>query len=163
MELDTIQDAISRSTSRRSIVRTGVRMAYTAPLVAASTQLHTAGAAAVSDAPIPGGLRVCTCIDGTVQTPCDHPCDVPVRATCDALCANHGSWAHFGVPTNGLRRHIDASQQTGRSGPRSDVVVVGNHSPPLRIGPIGRAGGHTMRPTGRPRHAGAPFMQRACG
>jgi hypothetical protein len=37
MELDSIQDAISRSTSRRSIVRTGVRMAYAAPLVAAST------------------------------------------------------------------------------------------------------------------------------
>jgi hypothetical protein len=70
---------------------------------------------------------------------------------------------HFGVPTNGLRRHIDASQQTGRSGQHSDVVVIGNHSPPLWVGPIGRAGGHTMRPTGRPRHAGAPFMQRACG
>jgi hypothetical protein len=43
-----VEPSLSQSTSRRSIVKTGAKLAYAAPLVAASMTLHTAGATPVS-------------------------------------------------------------------------------------------------------------------
>ncbi|HEU4797912.1 MAG TPA: hypothetical protein VFT63_03235, partial [bacterium] len=46
------------STTRRAVLRTGARLAYAAPLVAASMKLTAGGAAAVSG-PVFGGESVC--------------------------------------------------------------------------------------------------------
>ena len=53
MPLDELNDQLARTTTRRTVVKTGAKFAYAAPLVAATMKLSTGGAGAVSGAPCP--------------------------------------------------------------------------------------------------------------
>ena len=49
MQLEELTDRLETATTRRTIVKTGVRLAYAAPLVAASFKLSAIGAGAQAD------------------------------------------------------------------------------------------------------------------
>ena len=64
-----VEPSLSQSTSRRAIIRTGARLAYAAPLVAASMHVHGASASPV----VSGGPctpKNCTGLCGNVSDGC---------------------------------------------------------------------------------------------
>ncbi len=92
MALDELTKHLGNSTSRRTIVKTGGKLAYAAPLVAASFKLSANAAGAVS----PGGPcktfqcggelclsspTVCACFELLSQSCSAYWCEVPSRST----------------------------------------------------------------------------------
>jgi hypothetical protein len=88
---------LDTSTSRRRVLATGVKLAYAAPLVAASFKLSAQGAfAAVS-----GGSRaaictassgqICTTYEGCGTTALGNPCVCAHTATNQTVCSAYGT------------------------------------------------------------------------
>jgi hypothetical protein len=73
-----VEPSLSRSTSRRTIVRTGAKLAYAAPLVAASMRMQSAGANGV----ISGGP---TCEAGSVLV---HGGCFRYGLDCESVCGD---------------------------------------------------------------------------
>ena len=92
---------LDSSLSRRTIVKTGAKLAYAAPLVAASMHLHAASATSVS-APATGVSAYCRCLDGVVYPTCVEraACDLHgeslLFSACNAVCENRGGWQDAG-------------------------------------------------------------------
>jgi hypothetical protein len=68
MSNKTMSDELARSISRRSIVRTGTKLAYAAPIVAATTKLTGRGAMAISVG-VGGPDPICNGEDACLPTP----------------------------------------------------------------------------------------------
>ena len=82
--------SLSHRTSRRTIVRTGAKLGYAAPLVAASMHVHAASAAPVS-APTTGRVVTCFCRGGSSTTRCASSCGPAIpESTCITACLNSG-------------------------------------------------------------------------
>ena len=75
--------------TRRTILRTGVKLAYAAPVVAATMTLSAQpGAAAVSGPVTTGVLKFCICAGSTPSRDvCAPDCATNVTALCQAACA----------------------------------------------------------------------------
>lgn len=74
--------------TRRTILRTGVKLAYAAPVVAASMTLSAEHSAAAVSGPVTTGvIRNCTCSGATPSgSVCAPSCDADIHALCAAFC-----------------------------------------------------------------------------
>jgi len=101
MALEEITQQLSTSTTRRTVVKTGMRLAYAAPVVAASYKLSAMSARAQA---VSGGCETtfcCSCIkfDPETQTSVVVFCrsDITFDESCVEACsAAGGSGGNFG-------------------------------------------------------------------
>jgi hypothetical protein len=98
MSGNELRKQASKSLSRRSVIRTGVKLGYAAPIVAASFRLTESGALAACNPPyqqvdLPTGTFCCTCQSTVIsytlvvqngQATCQAPGARTVRAFCVA-------------------------------------------------------------------------------
>jgi hypothetical protein len=74
MHLTDVDDVLATGVTRRRVVRSGVKVAYAAPLVAATMRLSAGGAAAAASGPPCAGAGDCpeslACVDGRCVDPC---------------------------------------------------------------------------------------------
>ena len=82
-----LEDRITEATTRRTVITTGVKLAYAAPIVAASFQLRTASAQEpMSGNPNPG------CIGATCAT------FIPCATNPDCVCTTTSTGGGFCIP-----------------------------------------------------------------
>jgi hypothetical protein len=99
MNFDQMSESLSNQTTRRTVVKTGVKLAYAAPLVAATMKLSAQGVFAAQS----GGLTFCghsTCAgpDGVILNTCGcmQACAAAggTGNTCNDIC---GDGQHTGL------------------------------------------------------------------
>ena len=94
MNSDAVMTPKPVPTSRRAVLRTGVRLAYAAPVVAASMALSAHAVEAQVSGPISGLLINCDCADRTGHTPCVQVAEcsdtLGIIAACESACGGVG-------------------------------------------------------------------------
>ena len=145
MTSDLINKQLESSVTRRRVVGTGVKLAYAAPVVAASFKLNAASAQTVSvacdagqcnDPHICGGDGTCACRDVSQTTAClqDEFCGDTATCTDDSGCP--GGWCFL------------ASDNCCEDGKNYCVFPCGVH-PPVTLGPVMRSFARIQVTTGK--------------
>jgi hypothetical protein len=114
MPIDELTETLTTTTTRRTIVKTGVKLAYAVPIVAASFKLSARGVGALSAGNCTPENNYCTgsfaacgsdpdciCSNTSVGIVCHHlPCATCSTCTSDADCQTLGSANSVCIPSD---------------------------------------------------------------